>query len=131
MQTGGWPPEGLLLGMQIGLLSALLISINNFRDREEDASTGKRTLAVRLGPKPAAAIIWLEIKIAAFAGLLWLPAGLPHLMLASLPVMLIGPRIIWVVLTQPPGPAHNRILALAGLQLILFAAVLHFAATSH
>ena len=59
MQTGEWPREGLLLGGQIGLLSAVLISINNLRDREEDATTGKRTLAVRFGPKVAVAVIWL------------------------------------------------------------------------
>lgn len=127
IQTGGWPIDALLLGGQIGLLSALLISINNFRDRDEDAQTGKRTLAVRLGPKAAAAVIWLEIKLAAFAGLLWLPLGQPYFMLASLPVMLIGPRIIWVVLTRPPGPDHNRALALGGAQLILFAVVFHLA----
>ncbi|MEY5013363.1 MAG: 1,4-dihydroxy-2-naphthoate octaprenyltransferase, partial [Verrucomicrobiota bacterium] len=129
IQIGAWPREAWLLGLQIGLLSAVLISINNFRDREEDASTGKRTLAVRLGPKFAAAMIWLEIKIAAFAGLAWIEFEKPMLMLASLPVLLLGARIIWGVLTFPPGPAFNRLLALAGLQLILFAALFHFAAT--
>jgi 1,4-dihydroxy-2-naphthoate octaprenyltransferase len=129
IQTGAWPRESWLLGLQIGLLSAILISINNFRDREEDASTGKRTLAVRLGPKFAAAMIWLEIKIAAFAGLAWIAFEKPMLMFASLPVLLLGARIIWGVLILPPGPAFNRLLALAGLQLILFAALFHFAAT--
>ena len=128
VQGGTWPPEAFLLGGQVGLLSALLISINNFRDREEDASTGKRTLAARFGAKTAAALIWLEIKIAAFAGLLWIAFDMPHMMLASLPVMLIGPRVIWVVLTRPPGPEYNRTLALAGMQLVLFAAVFHLAA---
>jgi 1,4-dihydroxy-2-naphthoate octaprenyltransferase len=129
IQTGGWPRESWWLGLQIGLLSAVLISINNFRDREEDATTGKRTLAVRFGPKFAAAMIWLEIKVAAFAGLAWMAFGKPMLMFASLPVLLLGARIIWGVLTLPPGPAFNRLLALAGLQLILFAALFHFAAT--
>jgi 1,4-dihydroxy-2-naphthoate octaprenyltransferase len=129
IQTGSWPRESWLLGLQIGLLSAVLISINNFRDREEDATTGKRTLAVRFGPKFAAAMIWLEIKVAAFAGLAWIAFGKPMLMFASLPVLLLGARIIWGVLTLPPGPAFNRLLALAGLQLILFAALFHFAAT--
>jgi 1,4-dihydroxy-2-naphthoate octaprenyltransferase len=129
IQTGTWPRESWLLGLQVGLLSAVLISINNFRDREEDASTGKRTLAVRLGPKFAAAMIWLEIKIAAFAGLAWIAFEKPMLMFASLPVLLLGARIIWGVLILPPGPAFNRLLALAGLQLILFAALFHFAAT--
>ncbi len=129
IQTGGWPREGLLLGGQIGLLSAVLISINNFRDREEDSGTGKRTLAVRWGPKVAAAVIWLEIKIAAFAGLAWIAFGLPSLMFASLPVLLIGMRILWGVFTLPPGPAFNRLLGLGGVQLVLFAAVFHVAAT--
>lgn len=129
IQTGLWPREALLLGAQTGLLSAVLISINNFRDREEDATTGKRTFAVRFGPKPAAALIWLEIKLAAFGGLAWMAFGQPALTAASLPVLLIGLRIIWGVFTLPPGPGFNRLLALGGVQLILFAAVFHFAAT--
>lgn len=128
IQTGGWPPAAFLLGGQIGLLSAVLISINNFRDRAEDATTGKRTLAVRCGPKLAAAVIWLEIKLAAFGGLLWLVFGQPPLILASAPVFLLGMRIIWGVLTLPPGPGFNKLLALGGLQLVLFAAVFHAAA---
>lgn len=129
IQTGDWPREALLLGAQIGLLSAVLISINNFRDREEDATTGKRTLAVRFGPKVAAAVIWLEIKLAAFGGLAWIAFGKPALMAASLPALLLGARIIWGVLTLPPGPGFNKLLALAGVQLILFAAAFHFAAS--
>jgi 1,4-dihydroxy-2-naphthoate octaprenyltransferase len=128
IQTGEWPREALLLGFQIGLLSAILISINNFRDREEDASTGKRTLAVRFGPKVAVAVIWLEVKLAVFSGLGWIAFGLPPLAIAGAPAFLIGLRIIWGVLTFPPGPAFNRLLALGGVQLILFAAAFHFAA---
>jgi 1,4-dihydroxy-2-naphthoate polyprenyltransferase len=128
VQTGAWPREAWLLGLQVGLLSAVLISINNFRDREEDATTGKRTLAVRFGPKAAAALIWFEIKLAAFVGLVWIAFGLPMLICASLPVMLIGLRICWGVFTLPPGPAFNRLLALGGLQLVLFAGVFHIAA---
>jgi 1,4-dihydroxy-2-naphthoate octaprenyltransferase len=128
MQTGEWPREGLLLGGQIGLLSAVLISINNLRDREEDATTGKRTLAVRFGPKVAVAVIWLEIKVAAFGGLAWVAFDQPALALAGAPVFLLGMRIIWGVLTLPPS-RFNRLLAMSALQLILFAAVFHVAAT--
>ena len=128
IQTGNWPHEALLLGLQIGLLSAILISINNLRDREEDATTGKHTLAVRFGPKVAVAVIWLEVKIAVFSGLGWIAFGQPPLAMAAAPAFLIGLRIIWGVLTFPPGPAFNRLLALGGVQLILFAAAFHFAA---
>lgn len=125
VQTGTWPNDAILLGAQVGLLSAVLISVNNFRDREQDAAVGKKTLAVRFGPKFAAAIIWLEIKVAAFLGIVWLVKGYPLFGLASLPVFVIGMRIIWGVLTMPPGKGYNRLLALGAIELILFAAVFH------
>lgn len=128
VQTGAWPNEALLLGGQIGLLSAVLISINNLRDREEDESTGKRTLAVRAGPKFAALFIWMEIKLAAFAGLGWIAFGYPYLAIASAPVLLMGLRILFGLISTPPGPAYNRYLAFAGIQLIMFAAAFHLAA---
>lgn len=125
VQTGNWPREAVLLGGQIGLLSAVLISVNNFRDREGDALVGKRTLAVRLGPKVAAAVIWLEIKIAAFLGIVWIAWDMPMLLVASVPVFAIGMRVIWGVLTLPTDGRMNRLLALGALQLLLFAAVFH------
>ena len=131
IQTGGWPREALLLGLQTGLLSAVLISINNLRDREEDATTGKHTLAVRFGPQVAAAVIWWEIKLAMFAGFGWVACGHPALLLASLPVLVLGWWILRGVRTLPPGHAFNRLLALGGVQLLLFAAAFHAAALIH
>jgi 1,4-dihydroxy-2-naphthoate polyprenyltransferase len=125
VQTGTWPKEAILLGGQVGLLSAVLISVNNFRDREEDAKVGKRTFAVRFGPRFAAAVIWLEIKVAAFLGIVWLVMGYPLLGLASVPIFTIGMRVIWGVLTMAPGAGFNRLLALGALELLLFAGVFH------
>ncbi len=125
VQTGTWPTEGFLLGTQVGLLSAVLISVNNFRDREEDAKVGKHTLAVRLGPKVAAGVIWLEVKVGAFLGIAWLVMGYPLFGLASMPVLVIGMRIIWGVLTMPADARMNRLLALGAVELVLFAAVFH------
>ena len=128
IQTGLWPPEALLLGGQIGLLSAVMISINNLRDREEDLQTGKRTLAVRLGRRYGIGIIWAETKLAAFIGLGWVGFGHPPLAIAGVPALLLGLRIVWGVITTPPGPAYNKYLALGGVQLIAFAALFHFLA---
>ncbi len=125
IQTGTWPIEAIILGAQVGLLSAVLISVNNFRDREEDTRVGKKTLAVRFGPKFAAFVIWLEIKVAAFLAIAWLVKGYPLFGLASLPVLVIGMRIIWGVMTMPLGKGFNRLLALGAVELILFAAVFH------
>ena len=73
-------------------------------------------------------MIWLEVKIAAFAGLAWIAFGHPALAIAGAPVFLLGLRIMWGVMTFPPGPAFNRLLALGGVQLIIFAAAYHVAA---
>jgi 1,4-dihydroxy-2-naphthoate octaprenyltransferase len=128
VQTLQWRPESLLLGTQIGLLSAVLISINNLRDREEDATTGKRTLAVRLGPKVARLLIWLEIKLAVLLGLAWFAFKLPWLVLAVLPLLTLGLRIIWGAFTMPEGRGMNKLLALSALQLVAFALLFHILA---
>lgn len=47
--SGDWLLSSLLLGTQVGALSAVLIALNNLRDRPEDAKVGKRTWAVRWG----------------------------------------------------------------------------------
>lgn len=128
IQTGAWPTAAALLGLQVGLLSAVLISINNLRDHEEDASTGKRTLAVRWGPRAAITLIGLELTLACLACLAWLPLGLPSLTFAALPILALGTKIFHGVRTQPPGPAYNRLLATAGGLMVLFAATFHLAA---
>jgi 1,4-dihydroxy-2-naphthoate polyprenyltransferase len=83
---------------------------------------------VRFGPKVAVAAIWLEVKVAAFVGLAWIALGHPTLAVAGAPVFLLGLRIVWGVMTFPPGPAFNRLLALGGIQLLMFAAAYHIAA---
>lgn len=129
VQMGEVSREGFLLGAQVGLLSAVLISVNNFRDRREDLLVDKKTLAVRFGPKVAAAVIWLEIKIAAFLGIVWLGTDYPMFGLASAPMFMIGMRIIWGVMTTPPGEGFNKLLAMGAAQMIMFAAVFHLLAT--
>lgn len=129
IQTNEWRPEALLLGAQIGLLSAVLISINNLRDRVEDAGTGKRTLAVRWGPKPARLMIWGEVKLPALLGFVWVFLGLPWLFLATLPLWTLGLRISWGALSMEEGPGMNRLLAMAALQLVAFAGLFHVMAT--
>lgn len=128
IQTGGWPAAAVLLGWQVGLLSAVLISINNLRDREEDAGTGKRTLAVRWGRRAALAVIAVELGGTVAAGGGWVALGRPWLAAAGLPVLVLGAVVFRGLVTLPPGPAYNRLLALGGVQLLLFAAAFHVAA---
>ena len=128
IQTNQWPMEAWLLGWQTGLYSAVLISINNLRDCEEDSGTGKRTLAVRFGARFTKLVIGFEILGAALSGMAWIAFGYAYLALASLPTVLIGFRILRDIIHLPPGPAYNRLLSSAGIQLLLFATAYHIIA---
>lgn len=49
VQSFQWPPAAWLGGVGAGCFSLALLSVNNFRDLEQDRAAGKRTLAVRFG----------------------------------------------------------------------------------
>jgi hypothetical protein len=55
--------------------------------------------------------------------LYWIAFDQPNFAIAGAPVFLIGLRILWGVMTLAPGPAFNRLLALGGVQLMMFAAL--------
>ncbi len=121
VQCGLWLPEALVAGLQIGCLSTVLIAVNNLRDLAEDRTTGKRTLAVRLGARFALIEITALILLPHGAALFWLTRDLERAF--ALPLMSLGfglPLLQWIWKTEP-GPIYNRFLALAGLQLIVFA----------
>jgi 1,4-dihydroxy-2-naphthoate octaprenyltransferase len=121
VQLGGWTIEGLLLGFQLGLLSAVLISINNLRDREEDAGNAKNTLAVKLGETWGKRVVAIEIFGAFILSFAWLAMGQMSLWLGSSMLIVLGVRIWALVRDEPPSAKYNKFLALGGVQLILFA----------
>jgi 1,4-dihydroxy-2-naphthoate polyprenyltransferase len=133
--TGGpWPLAykgmgELFVVLFFGLLSAVLISINNLRDREEDEGNNKRTMAVQLGEKIAKRIFIFEIFLPALIGIIWLKNDI-NLAIYPLVYVLIAIPIARGVTHSQPGRIYNKYLALAGAQLILFAAAFHIAAFS-
>lgn len=125
VQTGKWGnTEMWLLAIQCGLYSAVLIAINNLRDRDEDETTGKRTLAVRFGTKFARYEI---VLMGTLAAILVIPAGLLSGCSAPLAVtfalLLAGFHLTLSrrVFRTEPSAAYNVFLAWAALQLLLFA----------
>lgn len=127
IQLGAWHWEAILLGLQAGLLSAVLISINNLRDREEDEGNNKRTMAVVLGEKKAKSLLLLEIFLPALLGLCWFEIH-PKLALYPLAYLVLAIPIALGVMRSEPGRIYNKYLALGGLQLIIFGAAFHLAA---
>jgi 1,4-dihydroxy-2-naphthoate octaprenyltransferase len=123
VQTGTWPAAAGLLGMQVGLLSAVLIGVNNLRDIDEDRQSAKRTLAVRCGKRAARVMITVFCLLPQVLGVGWLVVGGAHglaLALGGLPALALGAGVLRVWRTEP-GPAYNRFLALGALQLVVFA----------
>ena len=63
--------DALVAGVVCGLLIDTLLVVNNFRDREQDALSGKRTVVVRWGATFGQRF-YLALGVAAFAGSVWL-----------------------------------------------------------
>lgn len=121
VQCGEWLVGALVAGLQIGCLSTVLIAVNNLRDLEEDRSTGKRTLAVRLGKTFGRIEITLLILIAYGIGFYWWDTGFERAFTVPLAVLPLGLFLLLLLWRTPPGPAYNRLLAMGGAQLLLFA----------
>ena len=51
VQASSWSSEALVASVPIGLLATAILVVNNYRDIETDELAGKRTLAVRIGPR--------------------------------------------------------------------------------
>jgi 1,4-dihydroxy-2-naphthoate octaprenyltransferase len=119
VQTGQWMVEAAVAGGAIGCLSALLISINNLRDVDEDRGNLKNTLAVQWGRAKALRLLFL-MSVVPYASLYYL-FGLTWGLLAFLPAAVLGGFLMKWVKSTPPGPQYNQFLALAAVQLILYA----------
>ena len=77
----------LIISIPMGALACAILAINNLRDRAQDETVGKKTLAVRLGDKGARRLyIALLVSAHLFALLTFKPAAL--LTLLALPLSL-------------------------------------------
>jgi 1,4-dihydroxy-2-naphthoate octaprenyltransferase len=119
VQTGVWYVEALVAGLAIGCLSAVLIAINNLRDVDEDSSNDKRTLAVKWGRSAVLRLVWMMCLIA-YTSAVWLFGSVSGL-LYFLPAFIVGLLIIANIYKHLPSQIYNKFLAMAALQLILYA----------
>lgn len=124
----GWQPgyaaiyiPALMVGIICGLLSCVLIEVNNIRDRQEDATTGKRTLAVRLGDKRARGLA-MAFLIAPYAVIRHLAEALPGISwnYCWLFALLVGGILLHKLIHTPSDKRMNTLLGLASLHMILY-----------
>ena len=122
VQSGQWHFEAVIAGLQIGMLSTVLIAINNLRDIAEDTKTGKRTLAVRFGKTFARWEIISLIAGAWLASLYWTSLGWKTTtLLSQLSIFMPGAPLIFRVFREEPSENFNKLLACAGALLMIFA----------
>ena len=128
---GTLPLTVVVAALPIAALSTDILVVNNVRDKEEDATTGKRTLAVRFGYGLARAE-FLAMLLLAYAVPLWffqrpgftVAVGLPYL---TLPY---AADIARTILEETDGQVLNPTLERTGRLLatyaVLFAVGLSF-----
>jgi 1,4-dihydroxy-2-naphthoate octaprenyltransferase len=126
VQSGEWYFEAIIAGLQVGMLSTVLIAVNNLRDVDEDTKTGKRTLAVRFGKKFARWEIRGLMISAILCSIYWIArlALQDHRFVAAgLLTMVFAPLLVSPIsrdINHEPSPALNKTLAKSGALLMMF-----------
>jgi 1,4-dihydroxy-2-naphthoate octaprenyltransferase len=124
---GSVPVSAIVASLPIAGISTAVLVVNNIRDKEEDAQTGKRTLAVRFG-YTFSRIEYAALLALAYVVPVWfyiqqggeLTVFLP---LLSLPLAVAVTR---TVLTETSGDQLNPALSRTGQLLALYAALFGF-----
>lgn len=90
LQTGSWEPLALAASVPVGALVTAILVVNNLRDIGSDRRAGKRTLAVRIGPRATAGEYVALLALAGAVPVLLVAGGwaspVALLPLASLPL---------------------------------------------
>ena len=129
--TGGYfplwlPPETIPLAavvasLPIAALSTNILVVNNVRDRAEDATTGKRTLAVRFGYRFSRMQFLVLLALAYLTPIWFLAEGYGIAVLLPLLTLPFAALITRTMLTETTGAALNPALESAGKLLAAYA----------
>ena len=117
------PPAAIVASLAVAGISTDILVVNNVRDREEDATTGKRTLAVRFGYgfSRAQYVLLLVLAYAVPVAFAVSTGDLTTLLpLLTLPYAALVTR---TVLTETSGAALNPALERTGKLLAAFSAL--------
>lgn len=87
-----WTPGVGMASLACGLVIDTLLMVNNFRDRDQDAISGKRTLVVRFGARAGLALYFLLGMGACWCCLYFVTQG--RVMAAILPQLYLIPHIL-------------------------------------
>jgi 1,4-dihydroxy-2-naphthoate octaprenyltransferase len=119
---GTLPPIAVVAALPMAALSTDILVVNNVRDKEEDATTGKRTLAVRFGYGFARAE-FVAMLLLTYAVPLWFLARAGFTAAVLLPYLTLpyALGITRTVLKETTGEALNPTLERTGRLLAAYA----------
>ncbi len=124
LHSGSFDWAAVVAGTQIGLLSTVLIAVNNLRDRETDIKANKKTLPVRFGVRFARAEIAF-LCLAPFLGLFyWGLRDLPWAGVFPCALLPVAWRLVQQVYRTPPSAVYNQFLGQAALLHLRFGLML-------
>ncbi len=110
-----------LLGIATGLVIDDLLMINNYRDLEQDASSGKNTVAVRLGQRASLQLYWYLGSFGAVIAYIVLWYNNAYCMFEL--IYLLFHFFTFKKMRRLEGKALNIILAQTSRNIVIFALV--------
>ncbi|MBQ8665013.1 MAG: 1,4-dihydroxy-2-naphthoate octaprenyltransferase [Mailhella sp.] len=124
VQSNVWTPQATLCGLAVGFCIDLLLTVNNYRDCEQDRAAGKKTLIARFGKDFG---LRLYLALGGFAvtfALMLIPHGLKFAGL--LPVIFLVPHfMVWMKIGSiREGRALNACLGMTSRNILVFSALL-------
>lgn len=124
VQAGSWSPQATLAGLAVGVCINLLLTINNFRDRDQDKISGKKTLIARFGAEFGLRYYLAQGGFACAFALCLIPHGLFWAALLPLLFLPLHYRVWSMMSSIYEGRALNRCLGLTSRNILVFGALL-------
>ena len=121
-----WTWNVTLASLACGLIIDTLLMVNNYRDRDQDAKSGKKTIVVRWGANAGQQLYLFLGLAAAWLCLLFIPTG--HIWAALLPQLYLLPHFMaWQRMVKiKKGKELNSILGETSRNMLLFGVLLAF-----
>lgn len=120
VHTGEFKIQAVVAGFQTGLLSAVLIEINNLRDESEDKLANKNTLVVKYGRSFGVVLLGVFLFLPQLLGIYWYLNENSKAFLYPLISVPLALFIFIRILKEEASVRYNRYLALSVLCFIVF-----------
>ena len=109
VQSQNIEPIAILCSVPVGLLASALLVVNNFRDLETDAKTGKQTFAVRLG-KAKTQMLFALLLLGSLGMYVLIAVLYTYLVLITLAVIPLSLKLIYGIYSKESARDLIKIL---------------------